>query len=83
MSDTTTPTTDTDSRAEHLAWSKTRALEYVDAGDIQSAFSSTTSDLNKHPDTAGHQGAEVGMLLMMGGHLSTAREMREFIEGFN
>jgi hypothetical protein len=77
------PSIDTSARAKHLAWSKTRALEYVDAGDVQGAFASMISDLNKHAETAGHQGAELGALLMMGGHLSTAREMREFIEGFN
>ena len=70
-------------RAEHLAWCKTRALEYVDAGDLSNAFGSLVSDLNAHPDTKGHAAAELGMMLMLGGHLHTEREMREFIEGCN
>jgi hypothetical protein len=70
-------------RAEHLAWCKTRALEYVDQGDASGAFASMASDLGKHPDTQGHIGIELGMLQLMGGMLSTPHEMRRFIEGFN
>lgn len=70
-------------RAEHLAWCKQRALEYVEAGDIQGAFASMASDLRKHPETANHAGAELGVMLMMAGQLSTASEMRKFVEGFN
>ena len=70
-------------RDEHLAWCKQRALEYVDAGDLQSALASMGSDLNKHPDTANHVGAELGLMLMISGHLSTQDEMRRHIEGFN
>lgn len=54
-------------RAEHLYWCKKRALEYVEMGDTQQAFTSMASDLNKHPDTLGHGGME----------------FRKFIEGFN
>jgi hypothetical protein len=70
-------------RAEHLAWSKTRALQYVDAGDLVNASASLNSDLRKHPELADHAGIELGMMLQMGGHLATAREMREWIRGFN
>jgi hypothetical protein len=70
-------------REKHLAWCKQRALEYVDNGDIQQAYTSMASDLNKHPETEGHTGIQLGMMLMMSGHLSTDDEMREFIEGFN
>jgi hypothetical protein len=38
-------------RDEHLAWCKTRALEYVAAGDLQQAVASMASDLKTHPDT--------------------------------
>ena len=69
-------------RAEHLAWAKERALEYVDAGDLNNAFASMCSDLRKHPDTKDHVGAGLGMMLLLGGRLSTVREMREFIDGF-
>jgi hypothetical protein len=70
-------------RAEHLAWCKARALAYVERGELQNAFASMASDLSKHPQTAGHGGLELGMLLLMGGgELATRENMREFIEGF-
>jgi hypothetical protein len=70
-------------RSEHLAWCKIRALQYVDAGDTMNAYSSMTSDLTKHPETENHAGIQLGMMLLMGGHLSTPHQMREFINGFN
>ena len=70
-------------RADHLAWCKQRALELVDTGDLQGAFASMVSDCNIHPKTKDHPGAGLGMMMMMGGHLSTESEMRRFIEGFN
>jgi hypothetical protein len=69
-------------RNEHLQWAKDRALQYVAAGDIQNAFASITSDLRKHPDTVDHSGPELGMMLMLSGHLSTSTEMRTHIEGY-
>lgn len=71
------------SQGEHLTWCKERALEYVDAGDLQSAFTSMTSDLSKHPETRNHAGSQLGMMLLMAGHLSTPEEMRAHIEGYN
>ncbi len=70
-------------REEHLAWCKQRALEYVDQGDLTNAYASMASDLTKHPETEKHAAIQLGMMLMMGGHLSTAPEMRKFINGFN
>jgi hypothetical protein len=70
-------------RDEHLAWAKERALEYADQGDTGQAIASLISDLGKHPDTAGHSGIGLMAMLKMTGHLSTPREVREFIEGFN
>ena len=70
-------------RQEHLDWCKKRAIEYVEIGDLSQAYASITSDLNKHPDTEGQSAIMLGMMLMMGGHLSTKEEMRKFIEGFN
>lgn len=70
-------------RAEHLHWCKQRALAYVDAGDLHGAFASMASDLQKHPETAGHIGAVLGMAQLMGGLLDTPAEMRRYIEGFN
>jgi len=70
-------------REEHLKWCKERALAYVEAGEFENAFASMVSDLNKHPETANHSGAEIGLMLMMGGHLASAQKMREFINGFH
>ena len=66
-------------RAEHLAWCKERALEYL-PDDPQQAFASMASDLTKHDDTRGHIGMELGMQLLMTNNIPN---MREFIEGFN
>lgn len=71
------------SREEHLQWCKQRALEYITAGDVQNAFASMSSDLGKHPETKGHIGMELGLMLMRGGHLGSPIKMKEFIEGFN
>ena len=76
-------TTEQTSRAEHLAWCKKRALEYCDAGDVSQAYSSMASDLGKHSETVGHIGMELGMGLLIGGHLSTPEAMRKFIEGLD
>lgn len=76
------PTTTT-TRAEHLAWCKKRALEYVDAGDCNQAFASMASDLSKHPETEKHGAIQLGMMMLMGGHLNRPDQMRKFIEGFN
>jgi hypothetical protein len=70
-------------RAEHLAWCKQRALEYVDAGDNAQAFASMISDLRKHPDTRNHAAIELGAMQLMAGMLNTPREMRDYIEGCN
>lgn len=70
-------------RDEHVAFCKKRALEYVDRGDVEQAFSSIASDLDKHPETENHAGVEMGMMLMMIGDLRTPEQMRKFIEGFN
>ncbi len=70
-------------RAEHLKWCKDRALEYVDLGDTSQAYASMVSDMRKHTETENHSAIELGMMMLMGGHLSTQEEMRKFILGFN
>lgn len=77
------PTTIETSRAEHLAWCKERALEYCDTGDLNQAYASMVSDLRKHPETEKHAAIELGMMMLMGGHLNSQMEMRKFIEGFH
>jgi hypothetical protein len=71
-------------RDEHIAWAKTRALEYLDRGDIDSAVASMGSDLTKHDETrklvAGRNP------LMMVGMFYAARgdraAVKRWIEGF-
>lgn len=70
-------------RAEHMAWCKQRALEYIDRGDVHQGIASMLSDLGKHPETQDHAGIRLGALLMMAGHLDDPAEARKFIEGFN
>jgi hypothetical protein len=74
---------DTVTRAEHLAWCKARALQYVDAGDMGGAFASLTADLRLHPETADHAATELGAMLLFAGHLNTPHAMREWINGVN
>jgi hypothetical protein len=70
-------------RDEHLAWAKQRALEYADRGEVAYAMSSLTSDLGKHPETAGHSGVELMGMLAMSGEFNRPGRLREFIEGFS
>ncbi len=69
-------------REEHLAWCKKRALEYVERGKYSDAYASMVSDLGKHPGTAGHLAIQLGMSLMMAGHLDDKDKMTKFIEDF-
>ena len=70
-------------RAEHLAWCKQRALEYVEAGNLADAYTSMASDLGKHLETENHPAIGLGVGLLFAGDLDTAEKMRKFIEGFN
>lgn len=72
-------------RQEHMQWCKDRALEYVDMGDNQQAFASLASDLGKHPETDGARKlcGELGMPMLLMGHLDSPEQMRDFINGFN
>lgn len=68
-------------RAEHLGWSKQRALEYVDAGQLENAVASMTSDLRKHPETEGMASATtslLGMLDIRNGPLAVRRWIESF-----
>lgn len=72
-------------RAEHLAWAKERALEYVEMGDLTGAFTSFASDMGKHPETQPMMPfiSMVGMPMLIGGHLNTREAMRKWIEDFH
>lgn len=68
-------------RAEHLKWSKERAVEYL-PGDVQGAATSFISDLNKHPDLSDHGVKELIDMHMFGGLLNE-RTCRDLIMGTN
>jgi hypothetical protein len=70
-------------RQDHVDWCKKRALEYVASGDLPQALTSMASDLGKHDETRNHSAIQLGMMLLVGGHLGTPDKMRKFIEGFN
>ena len=70
-------------RQEHLEWCKKRALEYVDGGDLTSAWASMAKDLGDHEETKGHAAIQLGTMMLMSGQLSTPEKMRKFINGFH
>ena len=70
-------------RSEHLEWCKKRALEFIEAGDLQQAYASMASDMRKHPETANNPAIDMGFQMIFGGLLSTAPEMEKYINGFN
>ena len=70
-------------RDEHLAWCKSRALEYVDCGKLQDAVASMLSDLREwdeplYTEMAFNVIAMDGMMFC-----KTADQVRHWIEGFN
>ena len=75
--------TEETTRKEHIDWAKQRASEYLNQGDTTLAFTSFASDMGKHPETREHPFIQVGMMMLIGGHLSNTQEMRKFIDGFN
>lgn len=68
-------------RQEHIEWSRARALEYLDAGDIMTAVTSMMSDLEKHPATKVNN-ATLYMLGVVAVNSGDPAEARRFIEGF-
>ena len=72
-------------RQEHMQWCKDRALEYVASGNLDEALASMLSNLGKHPETATslESCSPLAIMMKMSGKLSTAHDMRKFIEGFN
>lgn len=72
-------------RQEHLDWCKQRAFEYIEAGDLNGAFSSFASDVTKHHETENiSQTVQMlGFPLLMMGALNTPSKMRKHIEGYS
>lgn len=69
-------------RAEHLAWCKSRAHEYLAKGDCVNAVASMLSDLNKHDETR-ISNPLLSMLGMQVAAASDTQETKRFIDGFN
>lgn len=68
-------------RGEHIAWCKSRALAYVDAGDLSNAVGSMASDMTKHEETQ----AAIEMLGLIGLSAALAGDrdgVRQWIVGF-
>jgi hypothetical protein len=70
-------------RAEHLAWCKKRAHEYLAQGDIKNAVASMLSDLSKHPETRLPEGSPLGTLGLMTVMSDDHHGAVRFIDGFN
>lgn len=73
-------------RAEHIAWCKERAHEYVRQGDLVNAVASMASDMDQHPETASTATGAIATLTVMAG-LQAAQGDHEavirYIDGFN
>jgi hypothetical protein len=69
-------------RAEHLAWAKERALEYVDRGELVLAQASLISDLGKHPETGAIplEAERDGLAAVLSGDPA---QVRQWIAGFH
>lgn len=73
----------TQNRENHLEFSKKRALEILEnKKDPTEAWTSFLSDMQNNEETRDHMALELGMMLMMGGGLSTVPAMKKFIEDF-
>lgn len=58
-------------------------MEYVKNDDPTNALASMFSDLTKHSETENHPAIQLGGMLMLGGKLSTTKQVSDFIQGFN
>ena len=70
-------------REQHLAWCKERALAYLNAGDKTNAVTSMMSDLRKHPETADSGNGILAMLGLRELQYGAMDSVRRYIEGFN
>lgn len=70
-------------RDEYLAERKKRALEYMDAGDVEHAFTEMTNNLSHHPELKNHPGITIGIgMLLVPGWISDREKVRRWITGF-
>jgi hypothetical protein len=68
-------------RAEHLAWAKQRALEYLDRGEWNNAVNSMLSDLGKHEEL--ERSVQMGTMLLLVTDVYDQAAVRRWITGFN
>jgi hypothetical protein len=71
-------------RAEHLAWAKQRAIDYVDRGELSQAVASMLSDLDKHDAT--RLNPSMAAFIGMAGIMECQRgadAVRHWVKGFN
>jgi anti-sigma regulatory factor (Ser/Thr protein kinase) len=70
-------------RDEYLESCKKRALEYLDAGDIEHAFTEMTNNLSHHAELKNHPGITIGIqFLLLPGWIRNPVEVRRWIVGF-
>ena len=68
-------------RDEHLAWCKSRALAYVERGELAGAIASMLSDLGQWDEPL-YQIEMLKFLITAGMSCKTAGQVRHWIEGF-
>lgn len=70
-------------RDEHLEWAKGRALAELEpgGGGPAMAIASVQSDFMKFPELSDHLALGLMAELAFAGHLTTAAQVREFVEG--
>lgn len=70
-------------RGEHLAWCKSRALEYAETGDLNNAIASMVSDLQKHFETKITPPVERALLIPILFDRLDKQKVIDWINGFN
>jgi hypothetical protein len=70
-------------RAEHLAFCKKRAHEYLARGEVVNAVTSMLSDMSKHPETEIACKGALGMLAVSTIMSGSIEDARRYIDGFN
>lgn len=68
-------------RGRHLHWCKQRAIECINRGELEQAWASFASDMEKHESTRGRLGNDYLLLAMM--YMNSPTQLQRFIEGFN
>ena len=70
-------------RQAHIKWCKQKAMETIKAGDAQGALLSFEHNMKAKLETYIHPALLLIPQLSREGKLSTAKEIQEFIKGFN